>query len=168
MLALLHHFLKKRDANHWEKGDHSGARFDLCTVYGHIHQHYKQRTIALSTTEAEYLAGTEATKEVVWLQQLMRALGVTNGLYPTTLYGDNQGANALARNPEYHGRTKHIHGRQRFITEMVEQGIIKVLYIPTCNMVADALTKALPRDRYWRCMKMFGLQVVWEDSTILG
>ena len=127
----------------------------------------KQRTIALSTTEAEYLAGTEATKEVVWLQQLMRALGVTSGIYPTTLYGDNQGANALARNPEYHGRTKHIHGRQRFITEMVEQGIIRVLYIPTCNMVADALTKALPRDRYWRCMKLFGIHVVWEDSTIL-
>ena len=35
------HNLKKRDANHWEKGDHSGARFDLCTVYGHIHQHSK-------------------------------------------------------------------------------------------------------------------------------
>ena len=33
-------FLKKRDANHWGKGDHSGARFDLCTVYGHIHQHF--------------------------------------------------------------------------------------------------------------------------------
>ena len=36
-------FLKNRDANHWEKGDHSGARFDLCTVYGHIHQHFPER-----------------------------------------------------------------------------------------------------------------------------
>ena len=44
------HNLKKRDANHWEKGDHSGARFDLCTVYGHIHQQKR----SLSVEEVKY------------------------------------------------------------------------------------------------------------------
>ena len=119
----------------------------------------KQRTLALSTTEAKYLAGTEATKEAIWIQQFLLAIGAKKDeLYPAALYGDNQGANALAKNPEYHSCTKHIHGRQRFITEMVEQKIITVAYIPTCDMVADTLTKPLPRDSYWRTMRLLGLQ----------
>jgi len=61
---------------------------------------------------------------------------------------DNQSANALAHNAEYHSRTKHIHGRQRFITEMVEQRVIGVTYIPTRDIVADMSTKALLRDAY--------------------
>ena len=119
----------------------------------------KQRTLALSMTEAEYLTGTEANKEAIWIQQFLLAIGAKKDeLYPAALYGDNQGANALAKNPEYHSRTKHIHGRQRFITEMVEQKIITVSYIPTCDMVAETLTKPLARDSYWRMMRLLGLQ----------
>ena len=80
----------------------------------------KQQTVALSTTEAEYLAGTEATKEAMWIAAFLEDIGQEVNR-PMQLRGDNQGANALAANPEYHGRTKHIHGRQRFITEMVER-----------------------------------------------
>lgn len=115
----------------------------------------KQRTVALSTTEAEYLAGTEATKEAVWIQVFLTSLGLDKSkLEPVLLLGDNQGANALTKNPEYHSRTKHIHVRQRFITEMWECGKIDVKYVATSAMVADVLTKALPRDAYW---KFFGL-----------
>ena len=117
----------------------------------------KQQTIALSTTEAEYLAGTEATKESVWIAAFLDGLGVTIG--PVKLVGDNQGANALALNPEYHARTKHIHGRQRFISEMIEQKKITVAYIPTKDMIADILTKALPRESYERFMQLIGLQL---------
>lgn len=80
------------------------------------------------------------------------------------MYGDNQSANALAHNPEYHSRTKHIHGRQRFITEMVKQGVVKVSYIPTGDMVADMLTKALPKDSYWRFMRMLGLKTMAKEQ----
>jgi len=79
-------------------------------------------------------------------------------LYPARLYGDNQGTNALAYNPKYHSKTKHIHGRQRFIREMVEQGTITVTYIPTKDMVADMLTKPLPKGQYWKFMRMLGLR----------
>ena len=127
----------------------------------------KQQTIALSTTEAKYLAGTEASKEAIWIQQFLQAIGIQSAnVYPAKLYGDNQGANALARNPEYHNKTKHIHGRQRFITELVEQETITVSYIPTRNMVADTLTKALPKDQYWRFMRMLGLQT--SKSEMIG
>ena len=71
----------------------------------------KQQTIALSTTEAEYLAGTEATKESMWIVAFLADIS-TPVTTPTRLYRDNHGANALALNPTYHARTKHIHGRQ--------------------------------------------------------
>ena len=116
----------------------------------------KQQTIALSTTEAEYLAGTEATKECMWIIAFLGSLGIKlDG--PVKLLGDNQGANALAKNPTYHARTKHIGGRQRFLSEMVEQRIIEVSYIPTADMAADTLTKALPRDSYDSFMSLMGL-----------
>ena len=126
----------------------------------------KQRVVALSTTEAEYLAGTEATKEAVWIQAFLHAIGIPRErIIPIHLYGDNQSANALAKNPEYHVRTKHIHGKQRYITEMVEQGVIDVAYIPTTCMIADTLTKPLPRVRYEEHMRLMG---VWYNKDDTG
>ena len=98
----------------------------------------KQKVVALSTTEAEYLSGTEATKEAVWLRSFLSELGVCiTKIVPVQLRRDNQSANALTRNPEYHAKIKHIHGRQRFIMEIVEQEQIIVEYIPTAKMIAD-------------------------------
>jgi len=128
----------------------------------------KQQTVALSTTEAEYLAGTEATKEAILLQEFTKALGISKDLlYPAKFYGDNQSANALAHNPEYHSRTKHIHGKQRPITEMVEQRVIEVTYIPTRDMVADMLTKALQKDAYWRFVRMLGLKTMVKEQIMV-
>jgi len=132
----------------------------------------KQQTIALSTAEAEYLSGTQATKEAIWLQQFLAAIGVRKETlygYPAWLYGDNQSANALANNPEYHSKTKHIHGRQRFITEMVEQGAVTVIYMPTKDMIADMLTKALPQGQYRKFMRVLGLRTEKPPSLeVLG
>ena len=81
----------------------------------------KQKVVALSTKEAEYLAGTEAAKEVVWILAFLQAIGIPRGnIVPIHLYEDNQSANALAKNPDYHIRNKHIYGKKRYITEMVE------------------------------------------------
>ena len=117
----------------------------------------KQQTIALSMTEAECLAGTEATKESMWIIAFLADIS-TLSTTPIRLYGDNQGANALAMNLEYYARTKHIHGRQRFLSEMVDQKAIEVVYIPTHDMIADTLTKALPQESYERFMDLIGLQ----------
>ena len=126
----------------------------------------KQRTIALSTTEAEYLAGTEATKESMWIVAFLEGIG-TPISGPVHLLGDNQGANVLAKNPEYHSRTKHIHGRQRFLSEMVEQQAIAVTYVPTSQMIADTLTKPLPRDQFEKLRGMMGLQDCVDVATTL-
>jgi hypothetical protein len=76
----------------------------------------KQTSVALSSTEVEYIAAAHAsdtTKEVIWLRRLLTDLGLDLDS-PTTLHVDNQSAIATARNPEFHDRTKHIEIRHHF------------------------------------------------------
>ena len=101
----------------------------------------RQPVVALSSTESEYIAMTTACKELVWLRQLLNDMGFPQDS-PTVLFGDNQGALALVRNPVYHDRTKHIHVRYHYIRERVESGDITLSYCPTKDMLADAFTKA--------------------------
>jgi hypothetical protein len=103
----------------------------------------KQEIIALSTTEAEYVAIAHAAKEPLWLRTLIKELfGEFNG--PTTLYSDNQSAIALTKDHQHHMRTKHIDIRFHFIRWIIEEGKIKLAYCPTADMLADPFTKALP------------------------
>jgi Reverse transcriptase (RNA-dependent DNA polymerase) len=103
----------------------------------------RQEIVSLSTTESEYVAVTHGGKEAVWLRSLLsHVFGPFKD--PTTLFSDNQSAIALTRDHQYHARTKHIDVRYHWIRWVVEQGTIKLVYCPTDDMVADALTKALP------------------------
>ena len=102
----------------------------------------KQSTVALSTTEAEYIALTQATKESIWIQRTLLELG-RNTKDGNVIHEDNQGAIALAHNPEFHARTKHIDIQYHFVRNCVQDGRIQLRYCPTMNMVADQLTKPL-------------------------
>ena len=106
----------------------------------------KQKTIALSTTEAEYVAASESAKEILWLQQLLSDLGESYDC--TTLNIDNQSAIKLINNPVYHKRTKHIDIKYKFVREKVELGLIKINYVPSNCQLADILTKALPTQTF--------------------
>lgn len=109
----------------------------------------KQSTVALSSREAEYMASTQATKESLWLQALMIDLGARAHLEEVrNIYIDNQGAIALARNLEYHARTKHIDIQYHFVHEHLESKRITLTYLPTSEMTADILTKALPQPAF--------------------
>lgn len=101
----------------------------------------KQKTTALSTTEAEFVAACESAKEIVWLKQLLSELGENYNC--VTLCVDNQSAIKLINNPVYHKRTKHIDVKYNFVREKVELGMIKVQYVSSNNQLADILTKAL-------------------------
>ncbi|KAF1334706.1 Integrase catalytic core protein, partial [Globisporangium splendens] len=103
----------------------------------------KQRTVALSSTEAEYMALSEATQEAVWLKAFMHELGEDAGDGALTVFEDNQGAIALAKNPEFHKRTKHIDIRYHFVREKVEDGQVVLEYCPTQEMLADLMTKPI-------------------------
>lgn len=116
-----------------------------------------QRTVALSTTEAEFMSGTEDTKEAMFIQQITSALFQHHPLPPAELRGDNQGALALATNPVFHPRTKHIDIRQRYISDMVNKKAITVKYVSSHDMLADGLTKPLMKERFLIHLKQMGL-----------
>ena len=102
----------------------------------------RQEIISLSTTESEYIAATYAAKEALWLRQLISQLFGTN-LDATTVFSDNQSAIALAKEHQYHARTKHIDVHFHFIRWIIDDGKLRLIYCPTDEMVADVLTKAL-------------------------
>ncbi|UYV69432.1 hypothetical protein LAZ67_6003595 [Cordylochernes scorpioides] len=106
----------------------------------------KQQTVALSSTESEYIALCEAGKEAVYLRALLDEMGFGELLNePTVLKTDNQGAQQLARNPVHHARTKHIDIKWHYIRSICSDGLIEVVHTPTQENVADILTKGLPR-----------------------
>ncbi|SGZ16654.1 BQ5605_C020g09052 [Microbotryum silenes-dioicae] len=108
-----------------------------------------QSRVADSTCDAEYLALSHAGKEAIFLRQLFGELGLSSSK-PVLIYGDNQGANALTKNPVFHARTRHIRLREHFVRDMVSMGDIVVQYINTGEMTADIFTKALSRDLFAR------------------
>jgi len=116
----------------------------------------RQPTVALSTTEAEYMAACDATREAISWRTFLAGLGFDMSK-PTLIYSDNQGSIALSKNPEHHARSKHIDVRHHYVREQVALGSVAFQYITTSEMVADALTKALPRDRHNALIKEMGL-----------
>jgi hypothetical protein len=117
----------------------------------------KQTSIALSSTEAEYMALTQATKEALWLKRFLVELGQYNG-GPVRIMVDNQSCMALARNPEFHARTKHIDIQCHFIREVVANEEVDLEYCPTREMVADVQTKPLPRDKHQWCTRAMAIK----------
>jgi len=102
----------------------------------------KQPVVALSTTEAEYIAATHATKKALWLHTLTREL--TPPLTTlTTLHCDNQSAITLSKDGQHHVWTKHIDIHFHFICKAIENGSITLVYCPTGSMTVDLLTKSL-------------------------
>ena len=117
----------------------------------------KQSAVAKSSTEAEYVALSSATQEAIWLRRLMKDLGnITDK--PTTIFQDNQGAIELAKNDIYHNRTKHIDICHHFVCERVFSEEIKVIYCPSDSMVADIMTKGLPKSSFEKLRREIGIQ----------
>lgn len=104
----------------------------------------KQTVTAQSSTEAEYMAVSEAAKQAIWIRHFLHSIGkeTVYNMAPTTIYEDNQGAIKLADNPVNHPKTKHIAVRYHAIREHIANGEIRLEYLPTDQMIADGLTKA--------------------------
>lgn len=128
----------------------------------------KQETVALSSCEAEFMAGTEAARQAIWLQDLLSEVTGAPSVR-VTIRLDNQSAIALTKNPVFHGRSKHIHKRYHFIRECVENGQVEVEHVPGEEQKADILTKALGRIKFKEMRELIGMkEVALKDFKLKG
>jgi hypothetical protein len=117
----------------------------------------KQVSVALSSTEAEYVALSEAAREACWLRNLYGELGLLQGEIPTMIRGDNEGLIAMAKNLQFHKRSKHIEIRWHWVRDLVQASKICVESVRDPEQVADVLTKALPRPKHQKHTANMGL-----------
>ncbi|XP_048604819.1 secreted RxLR effector protein 161-like [Brassica napus] len=105
-----------------------------------------QRVVALSTTEAEYISLSEASREAVWFKGICEDLGFDQEA--AEIHCDSQSAIYLSKNHMFHERTKHMKLKYNFIREVVADGQVRVLKVHTSKNAADVLTKTLPGEKF--------------------
>ncbi|KAK9003876.1 hypothetical protein V6N11_018772 [Hibiscus sabdariffa] len=119
----------------------------------------KQDTVADSTTEAEYIAASEAAKEAVWIKKFIPELGVIPSISDAVdLYCDNNGAIAQAKEPRSHQRSKHILRRFHLIWEIIDRGDVEICKVHTDDNIADPLTKPLAQQKHDRHTESLGIR----------
>eukprot|EP00253_Pinus_taeda_P029567 PITA_29567 len=119
----------------------------------------KQAAISLSSAEAEYRGAVEASKEALWLREILSELGFEQQ-HPTTLWCDNQSAIQLCKDPVQHQRSKHIELYMHFIRKLIHDHVLEVQYCSTDDQVADIFTKALTEAKFTKLRYMLGFQEV--------
>lgn len=120
----------------------------------------KQKTVALSSTEAEYMSLSDGFKEALYLQKLIGELGLFE-MSKTKIFVDNNGAIKLSETSLYHGRTKHIDIRHHFIKDVLENNdLLELDKVSTSDMCADILTKPLPACKHYKCLEMINLREI--------
>ncbi|KAK0572833.1 hypothetical protein LWI29_037938 [Acer saccharum] len=115
-----------------------------------------QKIVTISTIEAEYVAVTESSKEMIWLQSLLTELRFDQVM--NVLHSNNQSAIYLAKNSAFHSRTKHIDLRYHFIRSLIEEGVLKLVKIAGSKNLADMLTKPVTIEKLELCVASVGLQ----------
>lgn len=123
----------------------------------------KQRCVALSSCEAEFMAATAAACQGVWLRNLLEQ--ITNKKQgPVIIFVDNKSAIDLAKNPVFHGRSKRIDIRYHFIRECVERKEVEIRHISSDNQRANVLTKAMSAIKFDRMRALLGLKNLGKQS----
>jgi hypothetical protein len=155
--------------------DYTGNRYTYRSTGAYIRffagrpatwQSKHQSVVAQSSTESEYIALSEAAKEAAWIRSLLSRLQYQGlDLNPIVLYRDNQGSLALAENPTFYYSSKHIAVQYHFIRQEVEEGRLALSYIPTDQIPANGLTKALKAPLYSRFIQLLGLKPKGSDRN---
>ena len=161
------HFVQKGEDSDWV-----GSLDDRKSTSGYIFclgsnviawNSKKQKTVALSSAEAEYIAATDAACEAIWLRRLLSDLQQKIE-EPIVICYDNMSTIAMTKNPVFHARTKHIELRHHFIRDLVSEGEIQLEFISTNDQPADVLTKAATVDKikWFKKQKDYKLRGVLE------
>ncbi|GAV76351.1 hypothetical protein CFOL_v3_19826 [Cephalotus follicularis] len=115
----------------------------------------KQNSVALSTTEAEYIAAGSCCAQIMWMKQQLLDYGFN--FVKVTIRCDNTSAICLEKNPVHHSITKHIDIRYHFIKDHIEKGDIELVFVPAQEQVADIFTKPLDEQTFSKFRLELGL-----------
>ena len=115
-----------------------------------------QKTVALSSTEAEYMSLSDTSHQLVWVRNLFSKLGIN--LAPIPLFGDNQGSIFIASNPVQEKRSKHIDLRYHYIRDVVQDGKVELFFVEGTQNPADMFTKNLGRVKFLKFREQLGLE----------
>jgi hypothetical protein len=121
---------------------------------------HAQKTVALSSTEAEYMALSDCSCQAIWIKTMLEELGIR--LKNVPIYGDNQGSAFIASNPVQESCTKHINIWYHYIHELVAAKKVEVMFVPGKMNPADMFTKNLQKVKFLKFQKQLGLD--FEDS----
>jgi hypothetical protein len=126
----------------------------------------RQSTVAMSSTEAEYMALYAVVQEVIWIKRMLQDISDAYKDQVIIVYQDNKSAILLASNPTQHSRTKHINTKFHFVRDQVAEGQVKIQYLCTEDMVADILTKAVSRHKLSKHIESLGIK--YQEEAIIG
>lgn len=116
----------------------------------------KQKTVARSSTEAEYRSVAATTAEICWVRSLLSELCI-NLVSPPVVYCDNVGATQLSSNPVFHSRMKHVAVDYHFLRDQVQSSALRVAHVSSADQLADLLTKPLPHSQFQKLRDKIGL-----------
>jgi hypothetical protein len=153
------HFVGYSDSDHAGDIDTSKSTSGVLFFLGKClvsWQSVKQQVVALSSCEAEYIAASTASTQALWLARLLGDL-LGRDTEAVELRVDSKSALALAKNPVFHERSKHIRIKYHFIRSCLDEGSIKAGYINTQDQLADLLTKSLGRVKFQELCTRIGM-----------
>jgi hypothetical protein len=116
----------------------------------------RQDVVAKSTTEAELIAANAGASDGTWMVHLLQELGYPQACFPLKM--DNQSTIKVSKNPEHHGRMKHLDTKYYWIRDQVDLGNLRTEWVPSRGNCADILTKALSRDLHQEQCSLLGLR----------
>ncbi|KAJ1598481.1 hypothetical protein NDA14_001578 [Ustilago hordei] len=117
-----------------------------------------QKCVSLSAVEAEFIAAMEATREVLFLKQLLCSIGIATGT--PTVYSDNTGCIQVSKDPAQHWKLKHINTKYHFIHNNIQEGRVQIKYVDTTRNLADVLTKPIGRQAMQQARSGLHLQTL--------
>ena len=160
-------FKSNGDAVAYSDSAYGDDKKDCKSTYGHVLMYSqgpcvwtskKKRSVATSTTEAEYVALTKASKVVVWTTRWLQEVQVRDLKdNPICLLDDNKDSLDLTKNPEHHQQTKHINIQHHYIRQVVADHAVDIVFVPKEDQIADVLTKPLARPAFEQERHMLGV-----------
>ena len=144
--------------------DGARSQIGILTMLGGNVIHWgsnKTKVVAVSSSEAEYVALSELGREIKAQINMYKAINEKINI-PIQLYEDNKSTIAMGISNSYTKRSRHIDVQYHYIRQLIEKGIVKINYLQTEQQIADILTKPLPRPLFTRLRKMMGMTTDFE------